>query len=95
MARAMGHFMRSAAGRDYVLRVPGVANSALSDERLAEVLNWVAEHFDSDYSAGELRRFTATEVSRSRHRPLVSVLAARREVVRDLAATGPAPPVDY
>jgi hypothetical protein len=39
--------------------------------------------------------FTAAEVTASRHAPLVSVPATRREVVRDLAATGAAPPSDY
>jgi hypothetical protein len=95
LANAVGRFMRSEAGRDYVLRVPGVANAALSDERLAAVLNWTVEQFDSDNVTTELRRFTAAEVSRARRRPLLSVLAARRDVIRVLAATGPAPPVEY
>jgi hypothetical protein len=72
LANAIGHFMRSDAGRDYVLRVPGVANAALSDERLAAVLNWTVEQLDSENVTGELPRFTAAEVSRARHRPLLS-----------------------
>ena len=35
------------AGRDYVLRVPGAANSVLSDAQLTAVLNWVAEAFNA------------------------------------------------
>ena len=95
LANALSRFMRTAEGRNYVLRVPGAANSALSDRQLADVLNWLAVKFDANAAASNLAPFTSEEVSRLRHTPLVSVLAARSAVVRDLAATGPAPPAQY
>jgi hypothetical protein len=95
LANALSRFMRTAEGRDYVLRVPGAANSALSDGQLAAVLNWVAVKFDAGAETGNPPPFTSDEVSRVRHTPLISVLAARSAVVRNLAATGPAPPVQY
>jgi hypothetical protein len=95
LAHALGRFMRTAAGRNYILRVPGAANSALSDAQLTAVLNWLAQQFNSDELAADVPMFTAAEVTAVRHIPLASVLAARREVVRDLAATGPAPPANY
>jgi len=95
LAHSLGLFMRTSAGRNYVLRVPGAANSALSDAQLAAVLNWLAEEFNADEITADMPKFTATEVGARRHVPLGSVLAARREVVRDLAATGTAPPADY
>jgi hypothetical protein len=86
--------MRTPQGRDYVLRVPGAANSVLADAQLAAVLNWLAER---DAAAGEARvaPFTAAEVALARHTPLANVLATRHEVVTALAATGPAPPQEY
>jgi len=95
LAHSIGLFMRSAAGRDYLLRVPGAANSVLSDAQLAAVLNWLAEEFNAEELPADHRKFTADEVAARRHVPLGSVLAVRREVVRDLAATGAAPPADY
>jgi cytochrome c553 len=95
LANALSRFMRTAEGRNYVLRVPGAANSALSDRQLAAVLNWLAVQFDTSASASNPAPFTSEEVSRLRHTPLVAVLAARNAVVRDLAATGPAPPAQY
>jgi mono/diheme cytochrome c family protein len=95
LANALSRFMRTAEGRNYVLRVPGAANSALSDRQLAAVLNWLAVKFDASAAASNPAPFTSEEVSRLRHKPLVSVLAARSAVVRDLAATGPAPPAQY
>jgi hypothetical protein len=95
LAHSLGRFMRMPAGRNYILRVPGAANSVLSDAQLAAVLNWLAQQYNSEELTAEIPLFTAAEVTAQRHTPLVSVLAVRREVVRDLAATGPAPPADY
>jgi mono/diheme cytochrome c family protein len=95
LANVLSRFMRTAEGRDYVLRVPGAANSALSDRQLAAVLNWLAVKFDASTAPTNLAPFTTEEVSRLRHKPLVAVLAARSAVVRGLAATGPAPPAQY
>jgi hypothetical protein len=95
LAHSLGLFMRSPAGRNYVLRVPGAANSALSDAQLTAVLNWLAQEFNAAELTAAVPMFTVTEVTALRHSPLTSVLAARREVVRDLAATGAAPPATY
>jgi len=94
LAGALARFMRTSEGRNYVLRVPGAANSALSDARLAAVLNWLTER----YGAPDEPRpapFTAEEVTRTRHVPLADVQAARREVVHNLAASGVAPAAEY
>jgi hypothetical protein len=95
LANSLSRFMRTPEGRNYLLRVPGAANSALSDAQLAAVLNWLAVTFDASAAAGKLAPFTSDEVSRVRHMPLGSVLAARSAVVRNLAATGAAPPAQY
>jgi cytochrome c553 len=95
LAHSLGRFMRMPAGRNYVLRVPGAANSVLSDAQLAAVLNWLAQEYSSEELTADVPMFTAAEVTALRHSPLASVLAARQEVVRDLAATGPAPPANY
>jgi len=95
LAHALGLYMRTPTGRNYILRVPGAANSVLSDVQLAAVLNWLAQTFAADELPSTVPLFTPEEVTASRHSPLASVLAARREVIRDLATTGPAPSTDY
>jgi cytochrome c553 len=94
LAGALARYMRTPEGRNYVLRVPGAANSALSDAQLAAVLNWLAETYAP---AGDTppAAFSTEEVTRSRHTPLADVQATRRAVVRALAASGPAPASDY
>ncbi len=95
LAHTLGLYMRTAAGRNYVLRVPGAANSVLSDAQLAGVLNWLAQTFSADELSSDVSLFTTAEVTGLRHSPLPSVLATRREVVSALAATGLAPPASY
>jgi mono/diheme cytochrome c family protein len=95
LAHALGRYMRSPAGRNYILRVPGAANSVLSDAQLAGVLNWLAQTFDAQELSSDVPLFSAAEVTSQRHSPLPSVLATRREVIRELAATGLAPPASY
>lgn len=96
LAHALGSYMRTPAGRNYVLRIPGAANSVLTDAQLAAVLNWLAQTFDgAELTQSNAPLFTATEVTALRHSPLPSVLATRREVVHDLAASGHAPPASY
>ena len=63
LAGALSRFMRTPQGRDYVLRVPGAANSALSDAQLTGVLNWLAER-DAGAGGAPVAPFTVAEVSR-------------------------------
>ena len=95
LAGSLALFMRTPEGRNYVLRVPGAANSALSDAQLSAVLNWIAERYGAPGGAPLPAAFTAAEVAGIRHLPLANVPATRREVVRALAALGSAPPTDY
>ena len=94
LAGTLALFMRTAEGRDYVLRVPGAANSALPDAQLAGVLNWLAASYGASATASPAP-FTVDEVTKVRRTPLADVQAKRREVVRALAASGMAPAAQY
>ena len=94
LAGSVSLFMRTAEGRDYVLRVPGAASSALPDAQLAAVLNWLAASYGAPGEPPPTP-FTADEVTRVRRAPLADVQGTRREVVRSLAASGAAPAIQY
>jgi mono/diheme cytochrome c family protein len=94
LAGALALFMRTAEGRDYVLRVPGAANSALPDAQLTAVLNWLATSYGAPGEAPPVP-FTVDELTRVRHTPLADVQARRREVISALAASGPTPAAQY
>jgi cytochrome c553 len=94
LAGALARFMRTSAGRNYVLRVPGAANSVLSDAQLAAVLNWLAERYRNPEDPRP-EPFTVQEVAAVRRAPLADVKARRSEVVRALAVSGAAPASTY
>ena len=74
-------FLALPEGRSYLVRVPGVAGSRLSDARIAALLNWVLRELARDPSAGAFDPFTAEEVTRERARPLPDPGAERRRLL--------------
>lgn len=74
---------RSTAGRRYLLQVPGVALSTLSDQDLALLLNWMIPAFGGE-QAKQFQTFTAAEVGRYRRTPLVEISATRARLMRQL-----------
>ena len=93
LAIALARYMHTSTGRNYVLRVPGAANSVLSDTQLAAVLNWIATTYPATGDAPA--PFTAEEVAHTRHVPLANVRATRQEVIGTLEGAGSVPAPDY
>ena len=74
---------RFPAGRRYLLQVPGVALSTLSDQDLATLLDWMIPAFGG-VAPGRFRAFTSAEVARYRREPLVEITATRARLMRQL-----------
>lgn len=74
-------FSRIPAGRQFLVQVPGVAQSTLSDAELAELLNWMIGHLSSDPERERFTRFSAAEVSQYRATPLTDVRKAREKLI--------------
>lgn len=73
-------------GRRFILQVPGVAQSTLSDGELAELLNWMIRTLGAAPPSGGVAPYTAAEVARYRSRPLVNVRAVREKLIAQLNA---------
>ena len=86
----IGSFLLVPGGRAYLVRVPGSAQSPLSDAALARVLNWMIAEFGPAAVAGSFEPFTAEEVARHRAEPLVQVETLREELLAAIEATGEA-----
>lgn len=78
--QAMLRFAATAEGRNYLVRVPGVATSPLSDADLTALLNWMLKDFGAP-GASRPADFSVTEVSLARRHPLADVAAARLRVM--------------
>lgn len=84
MKGQVGLFLQSQAGREYLVRVPGSATSALPDERLAAVLNWILLEFAGDSLDSGFQPYSAVEVGEWRQQPLNEVDQYRAELLRTL-----------
>ena len=78
----------SAAGRRYLVAVPGSAQSPLSDRQLAQVLDWMIHHLSAVPVPKTLRAFTAAEVAAYRGTPLVQPSRIRRQLLAAAARRG-------
>ncbi|MEQ8514549.1 MAG: cytochrome c, class I [Chromatocurvus sp.] len=87
MKNFVGTFLGSQAGREYLVRVPGSATSALGDARLAAVLNWVIDSFAGPSRPDDFRPYTADEVGALRRKPLNEVEAYRARILSGLVAS--------
>jgi mono/diheme cytochrome c family protein len=81
----VGVFLQSQEGREFLVRVPGSATSALSDERLAAVLNWIMYEFAGDSLQTPFTPYSAAEVGSLRKSPLNEVDDYREQVLRAIA----------
>jgi hypothetical protein len=86
LRRSMVLFSASAAGRDYIIRVPGVAQSPLSDEETAALLNWMARNLSDLPLPPGFVAYSSAEVQRARSHPLSQVRSARARLMKAAAA---------
>ncbi len=89
----VGKFLWVPGGREYLIRVPGTAQSELSDARIAALLNWIVREFSPDEVPADFVPFTTEEVARHRRPTLTEVDGVRRDLLRAIAARGATRPV--
>ncbi len=90
-----GSFLCTRQGRQYIVRLPDVALSSLSDRMLTRVMNWVVFDLGGPAAAGrDARPYTVAEVARLRREPLTQtgLTAYREQVVAHVEARCAAAP---
>ncbi|MEJ2445851.1 MAG: cytochrome c, class I [Exilibacterium sp.] len=80
----IGHFLTTQKGREYLIKVPGSANSALDDRQLAEVLNWMILSFGGASTPEQWRHYRPEEVHEYRKNPLFEVNDYRANLVKQI-----------
>jgi hypothetical protein len=71
------------AGRQFLVQVPGVAQSPLSNADVAALLNWMVLNLADAPAPQNIAAFTEDEVARYRSERLVSVRATRARLLAD------------
>jgi mono/diheme cytochrome c family protein len=90
LAGTVAKFLWVPGGREYLMRVPGVATSPLSSEDLAEVVNWMLWRFDRAHVPAGFQPFTAAEIARWRAQPLrLEASQVRSDLLAKAESSGP------
>lgn len=63
MKNFVGYFLHSKEGREFVIRVPGVATSSLADDELTEMMNWLLLNFSAQELPDPFVPFLTEEVA--------------------------------
>ncbi len=63
MAGMVARFLSVPGGREYLIRVPGVASAPLADDSLAVLVNWMLKKFDQENIPSDFTPYTQEEVS--------------------------------
>ncbi|MBI3786102.1 MAG: hypothetical protein HY270_22170 [Deltaproteobacteria bacterium] len=79
-------FLSVPGGREYLIRVPGVTQSELTDARTAAVLNWLVQEFSPQQVPADFKPYSEAEIAQHRQAPLTDVVAARAELLRAIDA---------
>lgn len=80
----VGNFLSVPGGRDFLVQVPGSANSPLSDAELAELLNWVLTTMSAGQLAPDFRYYTEAEVRQLRQHTLLDVAGVRAALIAQM-----------
>jgi len=86
----VGYFMCTREGREYLIRLPNVAYSAITDDQeLADMMNFIVFGLGGNSAPKGTKPYTAAEVGRLRTRALAtqSLIAERTEVVGKMVAS--------
>ncbi len=82
----LARFLSVPGGREYLIQVPGTAQSALSDARVAALLNWLLSEFSPEQVPAGFVPYREDEVARWRRSPLTDVQKTRAALLRAIEA---------
>lgn len=85
----VGYFLHSQAGREFLIRVPGVAHAALTDAEVSELMNWLVIRFSKEQLPTEFVPFTDAEVNELRRDAERTPEVTRSLILEKIAAENP------
>lgn len=89
MKEFVGYFLYSKAGREFLIRVPGVSTASLPDDQIAELMNWIIMTYSVQQMPEEFVPYTEAEVAGLRKKPESDPASTRQAILADIAADSP------
>jgi hypothetical protein len=81
----VGYFLHSREGREFVIRVPGVATSSLPDDELTEMMNWLLLTYSAEQLPQPFVPFSTEEVAALRPELEADPETTRMRILRQIA----------
>ncbi|WP_419710066.1 cytochrome C [Pseudomonas sp. NFX224] len=86
----VGNFLKVPGGREFLVRVPGMSQSALNNAQLADLLNWLMRE---DGMAGksmpaDYQPYSAEEVATLRAKTMLNLPGTRGELIKAMRGQG-------
>jgi mono/diheme cytochrome c family protein len=79
-------FLKVKGGRQYLIEVPGVSQSALNDAQVAEVMNWILRTFKKNQLPPDFNPYTTEEVKQLRAVRMLEITKTRDALVAEMVA---------
>ena len=86
----VGYFLHSKEGREFIVRVPGVATSSLPDGQLTELMNWLLLTYSAEQLPEPFVPFSVAEVAALRPDLEADPETTRMHILRQIAEELPA-----
>jgi len=83
----LGFFLHSNAGREFIVQVPGAATSNLSDDRLADLMNWMLLTYSADQLPDNFQHYSGAEIATLRQHLQSDPEHERMRILRDIAVS--------
>ncbi len=85
----VGYFLHSKEGREFVIRVPGVATASLPDDELVELMNWLLLTYSAEQLPDPFAPYSVAEVAALRSDLEGNPEKTRLRILRQIAADLP------
>ena len=77
----VGYFLHVPGGREFIVQVPGAAGAPISDQELADVMNWMLLNFSKNELPDQFIPYSAEEIAKLRKEPLIDMHHRREELI--------------
>ena len=80
LVNELGKLIQLPGGRDYIIRVPGASQAPISDQQLADILNYILVEFNENTLADNFKPLSGAEVAIARPNILADPFKHRDEL---------------
>ncbi|MBV6821844.1 cytochrome c [Pseudomonas sp. PD9R] len=86
----VGNFLKVPGGREFLVRVPGMSQSALNNAQLADLLNWLMREdgLAGKSTPADYQPYSAEEVTALRAKTMLNLPGTRAELIKQMRAQG-------